>query len=92
MTKPVKLEHLQDCIDWWGGPDRTGRMPTDRAWKVSADDVAARGWNLDVKNPHTAAADHGDPAALLAQLAAAEAETAAVRRQLKALLAEALLR
>ena len=92
MTKPIKLEHLQDCFDWWGGSDRTGRTPTDRAWKVTADDVAARGWNLDVKNPHTAAADHGDPAALLAQLAAAEAETAAVRRQLKALLAEALLR
>jgi type I restriction enzyme M protein len=21
MTKPIRLEHLQDCIDWWGGPN-----------------------------------------------------------------------
>ena len=36
--------------------------------------------------------DHGDPGELLAKLAAAEAETASLRDQLKAKLAEALLR
>jgi type I restriction enzyme M protein len=36
--------------------------------------------------------DHGDPEALLADLAAAEAETARYRDQLKAILAEALAR
>ena len=92
MTKPIRLEHLQDCIDWWGGPHRTGRTPTERAWNVRVEEIEARGWNLDVKNPHTAAADHGDPAELLVRLEAAEAETAAVRERLKALLAEALLR
>ena len=24
MTKPIRSEHLQDCIDWWGGPERQG--------------------------------------------------------------------
>ena len=92
MTRPIKLEHLQPCMDWWGGPTRKGRKATPRAWKVAADEVAARGWNLDVKNPHAAEADHGDPEELLAKLAEAEAETAALRERLRAMLGEALER
>ena len=90
MTRPIKLEHLQPCMDWWGGPHRKGRKATHRTWKVGADDIKARGWNLDVKNPHAAEADHGDPEELLAKLADAEAETAALRERLKAMLGEAL--
>jgi len=92
MTKPIRVEHLAPCVDWWGGETRTGRKETDVAWKVSADEVKARGYNLDFKNPHTVADDHGDPEELLAKLDAAEKETAAIRDQLKAILAEALLR
>ena len=92
MTKPIKLEHLQPCIDWWGGATRNGRKETNRAWKVTAEEIKARGYNLDIKNPHTAENDHGDPEELLAKLAATEAETASLRDQLKAILAEALLR
>jgi type I restriction enzyme M protein len=54
--------------------------------------VKARGYNLDFKNPHTAAADHGEPEELLARLDEAEKQAAALRDQLKAILAEALLR
>ena len=92
MTKPIKLDHLQACIDWWGGAERKGRKETDRAWKVTAEEVKARSYNLDIKNPHTAEDDHGDPEELLVKLAATEAETASLRDQLKAILAEALLR
>ena len=92
MTKPIKLEHLQPCIDWWGGAERKGRKETERAWKVTAEEIKSRGYNLDIKNPHTAEDDHGDPEELLAKLAATEAETASLRDQLKAILAEALLR
>lgn len=92
MTKPIRLEHLQDCIDWWGGPARRGREETPQAWKVSAEEIKARGFNLDIKNPHAVADDHGDPETLLADLARAEAETAALREQLKAILVEALAR
>ena len=92
MTKPIRLEHLQACIDWWGGAGRTGRQETDRAWKVTAEEVKARGYNLDVKNPHAAEDDLGDPEEWLARLAAAEAEATGLREQLKAVLAEALLR
>ncbi|MDS4058496.1 MAG: class I SAM-dependent DNA methyltransferase [Candidatus Contendobacter sp.] len=92
MTKPIKVEHLQGCVDWWGGPERQGRQVTEQAWKVGIDEIKARNYNLDCKNPHTVAADHGEPEELLAQLDAAEARTAALREQLKAILAEALLR
>ena len=59
---------------------------------VTAEEVKAGGYNLDVKNPHTQDDDYGDPEELLERLAAAEAETSALREQLKAILAEALLR
>ena len=92
MMKPIRLEHLQGCIDWWGGAKREGRQETPQAWKVSADGVKARGYNLDIKNPHSIADDHGDPETLLADLSLPEAETATYRDQLKAILAEALAR
>ena len=92
MTKPMRFEHLQGCIDWWGGLTRDGREETPHAWKVTADSVKARGYNLDIKNPHAVADEHGDPALLLESLSAAEAETTALRDQLRTLLAEALSR
>ncbi len=90
MTKPIRLEHFQGCIDWWGGKTRKGRKETPQAWKVTAEEIKARGYNLDIKNPHTVADDHGDPETLLESLNAAETETAGLRDQLKAILAEAL--
>jgi len=62
------------------------------AWKVNTDEVKARGYNLDFKNPHTVADDHGDPEELLAKLNEAESQAAVLRDQLKGILAEALLR
>ena len=92
MTKPIRIEHLKPCVDWWGGAKRKGRVENELAWKVTADEVKARGYNLDFKNPHTVADDHGDPEELLAKLDEAEGQAATLRDQLKAILAEALLR
>ncbi|MBR0993992.1 SAM-dependent DNA methyltransferase [Bradyrhizobium japonicum] len=92
MTKPIRLEHFQPCIDWWGGNAREGREETPQAWRVTAEDVRARGYNLDIKNPHAVADNYGDPKTLLADLAVAEAATVALRDQLKSILAEALAR
>ena len=92
MTKPIKVEHLQVCIDWWGGSERKHRQESERAWKVTIEEIKARGYNLDLKNPHTVADDHGEPEELLAQLQAAEAQAAALRGELKNILTAALLR
>jgi type I restriction enzyme M protein len=92
MTKPIRLEHMQGCVDWWGGTTREGRVETDLAWRITADDIKARAYNLDIKNPHVVADDHGDPEALLAELNAAEDEATRLRDRLKTILEEALLR
>lgn len=87
MTRPIRFEHLKPCIEWW---DK--REDNEVAWKVTIDEIKARNYNLDFKNPHTVEEDHGDPEELLAKLEASEAETAKLRDRLKAILQEALLR
>jgi len=87
MTRPIRLEHLKPCAVWW-----QKRKKNEVAWKVSLEEVKARNYNLDFKNPHTVEENHGDPAELLAKLQESEAETAKLRDKLKAILAEALLR
>lgn len=92
MTKPIRLEHLQPCVEWWGGVKRKGREETKRAWKVTAHEVRERGYNLDFKNPHESETNLGDPEVLLKHLTDAETEAAKLRERLKATLAEALAR
>lgn len=92
MTKPIRLEHLDDCAAWWGGAARAGRVENERAWRVGFDEVKARGFNLDFKNPHAVEVAMDDPETLLDALNDAEAEVTALRSQLKAILAEALAR
>jgi type I restriction enzyme M protein len=87
MTKPIRFEHLNPCIDWW-----EKREENEVAWKVTIEEIKARNYNLDLKNPHTVEEDHGDPAELLAKLEKSEAETAKLRDRLKTILEEALLR
>lgn len=91
-TRPIQLAHLADCESWWGGAKRKGRTATERAWKVSIEEVKERGYSLDIKNPHAVKEEHGDPDALLENLARKEADVTALREQLKAILSEALLR
>ena len=92
MTKPIRVEHFAPCVEWWGGAKRKGREESEVAWKVTAEEVKARGYNLDFKNPHTVADEHGEPEELLAALEESERQAAALRDQLKGILTEALLR
>ena len=92
MTRPIRFEHLKPCADWWGGAKRERRAETGRAWRVTAEEVKARGFNLDFRNPHAVAEKREDPEALLEELAAAEAEAETLRNRLKASLADALER
>jgi type I restriction enzyme M protein len=92
MTKPIRVEHLAPCVAWWGGTERKGRVETEKAWRVTAEEVKARGYNLDFKNPNTVTDEHEDPAKLLKKLDETESLAATLRDQLKTILAEALLR
>ena len=92
MTRPIRLEHFAGCTAWWGGEAREGRAETEQAWRVSRAEIEARGYNLDIRNPHTAAEDRDDPESLLAELNTAEAEVSRLRGELRTILAEALAR
>ncbi len=92
MTRPIRFEHFAACVEWWGGASRENRAETEQSWRVLASDVKVRGYNLDFKNPHTVADDHGDPEELLAKLDESERQVADLRDQLRKALEEALLR
>jgi type I restriction enzyme M protein len=59
---------------------------------VSAADIAARGWNLDIKNPHRGEMVNHDPEVLLAEYRRMLTEIADLQGQLKVALAAALER
>jgi len=86
MTKPIRLEHLEACAQWWGGAGRQGRMATEVSWRVSIDEVKARGYDLDFKNPHTIAANHGNPEDLLAELVNTEGQRSGLSSQIRSVL------
>lgn len=92
MTKPIRVEYLKPCVDWWGGAKRKGRKENEVAWRVTSEEVKARSYNLDFKNPNTVADEYDDPEELLARLNKADNEASAVRDRLKSILEEALLR
>lgn len=60
-SRPLTISEFDIEKNWWGGPTRAGRKATQNAWKVSAEEIAANGYNLDIKNPHVQSVDHGDP-------------------------------
>ena len=74
----------------------TSRLPRNltsfrsRKNELSAEDVAARGYNLDLKNPHTPDAKSHDPDELLARYAEQQTGIQSIRNQLKAILSDAL--
>jgi len=92
MTRPILIEHFNHCIDWWGGIKRKGRKENENAWHVTVDEVKARNYNLDFKNPHIIDDNYGDPDELLTKLNEAETKIVALQSQLKEILGEALLR
>ncbi len=91
-TKPMRFEEFVPEQTWWGeeADGFRARKETEQAWKISAADVAARGYNLDLKNPHTPEAESHDPDELLERYARAQADIQSNRDQLKGILADAL--
>ena len=46
-TKPIQKKEFANLKDWWNN-----RVENEHAWKVSIEDIANNGYNLDIKNPH----------------------------------------
>jgi type I restriction enzyme M protein len=77
-TKPMRIEEFATEKKWWGK-----RKESDQAWKVSIEDIKARGYNLDIKNPRAMEDGPGDADALLIEHRAATADAARVRDMLR---------
>ncbi|MCP5388441.1 MAG: SAM-dependent DNA methyltransferase [Novosphingobium sp.] len=91
-TKPMRFEEFAPERAWWAdeADGFRDRKETEQAWKISAADVAARGYNLDLKNPHTPEVESHDPDELLARYAQQQQSIQSIRDQLKGILADAL--
>ncbi|MFU1518847.1 N-6 DNA methylase [Vreelandella alkaliphila] len=91
-TKPMKFSEFQTEIDWWGteADGFASRQETEQAWKVSIDDIKARNYNLDIKNPHEGEQVSHDPDELLAKYEQQQAEIQEIRHQLRDILGDAL--
>lgn len=86
-TRPITLDEFDLEKAWWDN-----REENEYAWRVPIEEIKARNYNLDLKNPHTADNDLGDPAKLLAayqrELAAAHDTRTALKTALAAALQE----
>lgn len=78
-TRPIQFEEFAPCLTWW--PDRA---ENDRAWHVPVAQIAASGYNLDIKNPR-ARQDfaHMPPAQLADDILAKEARIAEIMTEIK---------
>jgi type I restriction enzyme M protein len=85
-TKPMRIEEFEPEKAWW-----TDRKETGFAWKVAIEQIRERGYNLDIANPNAPPNAHGDPETLLAQFDQERAAAAALREELRSVLAAALL-
>jgi len=84
-TKPMRIKEFEPEKAWW-----TDRAESERAWRVDVEDIAASGYNLDIKNPNTLDEGHEKPDILLDRHAEAVGKVKAAQDVLKASLAEAL--
>ncbi|MCB9508126.1 MAG: SAM-dependent DNA methyltransferase [Myxococcales bacterium] len=84
-TKPMRIEEFDAEKAWWGA-----RQESEQAWRVPIEDIRARGFNLDIKNPNTPEDTHEDPDVLLARYERERAAAAEIREQLRQALADAL--
>lgn len=78
-TKPIKEAEFEPITAWWNN-----RTESEVAWKVSIDELIARNFDLDIKNPtkQEEVIEHSS-AELMTQLADSLAKTNTLLEQLK---------
>lgn len=83
-TAPLQYEEFADCLAWWND-----REEGQQAWKTTAAKVAARAWNLDLKNPNAKQGlEHADPKDLIASMRSHEAEVQKLLGEIEKLVGE----
>jgi type I restriction enzyme M protein len=85
-TKPMRAQEFGPEKAWW-----TDRQETERAWKVTADDIATGGYNLDISNPNLVEDGHEDPDVLLTRYIEVSSKVETAREALRVSFAKSLL-
>lgn len=83
--KPINIKEFDLEKAWWNK-----REETKYAWKVSAEDIKARGYNLDIKNPHQEADDMESPEEILKKFRTTENKINSIQEEIVKVLTEAL--
>lgn len=84
-TKPIHIKEFAAEKAWW---DK--RVENKQAWKVPIQEIEARNFNLDIKNPYQEADDLASPAELLAKYRATEQKITSIQDEIVKVLTEAL--
>lgn len=84
-TKPINIKEFDLEKQWWNN-----REENKYAWKVSVEDIIARNYNLDIKNPHQEVDDLASPEELLEQYNATEKSIDSIQQKIMDVLNEAL--
>jgi type I restriction enzyme M protein len=86
-TKPIRIEEFNLEKAWW-----EDRKENQYAWRVSIEEIKKRNYNLDIKNPHQAENNIGDPKKLLSDYKRLLIDISEIRTFLKNELMDALNR
>ena len=83
--KPINIKEFDLEKAWW-----YNREENKNAWKVSAEEIKARGYNLDIKNPHQVADNLDTPELILKKYRTTENSINSVQQKIINVLNEAL--
>jgi type I restriction enzyme M protein len=83
-TMPLQFEEFRECMEWW-----KQREENDRAWKVPAEELLAKGCDLNLTNPRQKEdITHLPPEQLAATIIHKEQRIVEIMESIKSLLGE----
>ena len=82
-TKPMRIEEFAAEKAWWNNRDEN-----EFAWKVGIEEIKARNYNLDIKNPHSPDQISHDPETLIAEYREIQSKITGLKTQLMHMLGE----
>lgn len=84
-TKPINIKEFDAEKKWW-----KNREGNKYAWKVSLDEIQAKNYNLDFKNPHKETNDLEKPEVILKKYRGTELKIKSIQNEIVKVLTEAL--
>lgn len=82
-TRPINIKDFDDLKKWW-----TNRTENEYAWKITAEEIKAKDYNLDSKNPHVAEENLLSPEELLAKYQAINNQIQTLQKSIAQTLSE----